>query len=90
MTLTLERDLEEQLREFPEVRENLPGLLDRLVREQIALEKWRQNRYDPEKRQKAKRLIREAQDSEMSREEAGELLEDSIKKIAPYFEEQND
>ena len=86
MTLSLDNDLEEELKKYPEVLEALPTLL----REQIALERWRQKRYSRKSRDHAKRLIQEVQETNISREEAGRNLEGAIDNIARHFNPDHD
>jgi hypothetical protein len=85
LKLELESEIEERLKEFPQIIERLPEFL----REQIALEEWRLDRYSPETRELVSEAIAQAKSSTLTREEAFSRLRSTIGKIAPQLDDEN-
>lgn len=76
LTLSLPADLESEVLRIPDLDQRLSSF----VREQVALEKWRQKRYGDDARRMAQESLKDA--ATMSRDEAVAGLEKSLAAIS--------
>ncbi len=85
MALNLETDLEQELKDYPQIVERLPTLL----REQIKVEKWRARRFKVEDRDFASSIIEEAGKSLANREGSARKLEEAADEINSLLSSDN-
>jgi len=85
MTLHLETDLEQALKDYPQIVERLPIFL----REQINLEKWRASRFKIEDRDFAISIIEESSQSPANREESARQLKEAADEINAQLNSDN-